>query len=40
MLDDVVDRIYHIKVEIKDFTDTTRSVWYLDLHLEFDMTVG
>ena len=30
---DFVDHIYPIELEIKDTTDTTRSVSYLDLHL-------
>ena len=33
---DFVDRIYPIELEIKDTTDTDRSVSYLDLHLEID----
>jgi hypothetical protein len=33
---DFVDRIYPIKLEIKDITDTDRSASYLDLHLEID----
>jgi hypothetical protein len=36
MFGDFVDRIYHIKLEIKDTTDTARSASYLDLHLEID----
>jgi hypothetical protein len=35
-LGDFVDRIYPIELEIKDITDTDRSVSYLDLHLEID----
>jgi hypothetical protein len=31
-----VDRIYPIEPEIKDTTDTDRSIWYFDLHLEID----
>jgi hypothetical protein len=31
-----VDRIYPIELEIKDTTDTDRSAWYLDLHLDID----
>jgi hypothetical protein len=31
---DFVDRIYPIELEIKDTTDTDRSVSYLDLHLK------
>jgi hypothetical protein len=33
---DFVHRIYLIELEIKDTTDTDRSVSYLDLHLEVD----
>ena len=33
---DFVDRIYPIKLEIKDTTDTDRHASYLDLHLEID----
>jgi hypothetical protein len=33
-LGDFVDCIYPIELEIKDITDTDRSVSYLDLHLE------
>jgi len=33
---DFVDRIYPIKLEIKDTTDTDRYALYLDLHLEID----
>jgi hypothetical protein len=33
---DFVDRIYPIEHEIKDTTDTDRSVSYLDQHLEID----
>ena len=33
---DFVDRIYPIKLEIKDTTDTDRSASYLDLQLEID----
>jgi hypothetical protein len=33
---DFVDRIYPIELEIKDTTDTDRSVSYLDIHLEID----
>ena len=33
---DFVDRIYPIELEIKDATDTDRSVSYLDLHFEID----
>ena len=33
---DFVDRIYPIKLEIKDTTDTDRSASYLDLHLDID----
>jgi hypothetical protein len=33
---DFVDRIYPIKLEIKDTTDTDSSASYLDLHLEID----
>ena len=33
---DFVDRIYPIELEIRDTTDTDRSVSYLDLHLEID----
>jgi hypothetical protein len=36
MLGDFVDRIYPIELEIRDTTDTDRSVSYLDLHLEID----
>ena len=35
-LGDFVDRIYPIKLEIKDTTDTDTSASYLDLHLEID----
>jgi hypothetical protein len=35
-LDNYSDRIYAIKPEIKDTTDTDRSASYLDLHLEID----
>jgi hypothetical protein len=31
-----VDRIYSIKLEIKDTTDTNRSASYFDLHLEIN----
>ena len=31
-----VDRIYPIKLEVKDTTGTTRSASYIDLHLEID----
>ena len=34
MFGDFVDRIYPIKLEIKDTTDTDRFASYLDLHLE------
>ena len=34
--DDFVDCIYHIELEIKDITDTDRSVSYIDLDLEID----
>jgi hypothetical protein len=33
---DCVDRIYPIKLEIKDTTDTNRFASYFDLHLEID----
>jgi hypothetical protein len=33
---DFVDPIYLIELEIKDTTDTDRSVSYLDLHIEID----
>jgi hypothetical protein len=33
---DFVDRIYPNELEIKDTTDTDRSVSYLDLHLEIN----
>ena len=33
---DFVNRIYPIELEIKDTTDTDRSVSYLDLHLDID----
>ena len=33
---DFVDRIYPIQLEIKDTTDTDRSVLYLYLHIEID----
>ena len=33
---DFVDRIYPIELQIKDTTDTARSISYLDLHLEID----
>jgi hypothetical protein len=33
---DFVDRIYPIKLEIKDTTDTDRSASYLDIHLDID----
>ena len=35
-LGDFVDRICPIKLEIKDTTDTDRTVSYLDLHFEID----
>ena len=35
-LGDFADGIYPIKLEIKDTTDTARSVTFLDLHLEID----
>jgi hypothetical protein len=35
-LNNCVDRIYPIEPEIKDTTDTDRSISYLDLHLEID----
>ena len=35
-LNNCVDRIYSIEPEIKDTTDTDRSISYLDLHLEID----
>ena len=35
-LGDFVDRIYPIKLEIKDTTDSDTSASYLDLHLEID----
>ena len=34
--DDYKKRIYPIKLEIKDTTDTVKSAPYLDLHLEID----
>ena len=34
--EDFVDCIYHIELEIKDITDTDRSVSYIDLDLEID----
>ena len=37
---DFVDRIYPIKLEIKDTTDTDTSASYLDLHLEIDSEDG
>jgi hypothetical protein len=33
---DFVDRIYPIEFEIKDITDTDRSVSYIDIHIEID----
>jgi len=33
---DSVDRYYPIELEIKDTTDTDKSVSYLDMHLEID----
>ena len=33
---DFVDRVYPIKLEIKDTTDTDRSASYIDLHFEID----
>jgi hypothetical protein len=33
MFGDFVDRIYPVKLEIKDTTDTTKSASYIDLHL-------
>ena len=33
---DYVERIYPIKLEIQDTTDTAKSASYLDLHLEID----
>jgi hypothetical protein len=35
-LNNFVDRIYSIEPEIKDTTDTYRSISYLDLHLKID----
>jgi len=35
-LSDFVDRLYSIKFEIKDVTDTARSASYLDIHLEIN----
>ena len=35
-LNNFVDRIYPIEPEIKDTTDTDKSISYLDLHLEID----
>jgi hypothetical protein len=35
-LNNFVDRIYSIEPEIKDTTDTDRSISYLDLHNEID----
>ena len=37
---DYVDLIYPIELEIKDTTETERSVSYLDLHLEIDSKGG
>jgi hypothetical protein len=37
---DFVDRIYPIKLEIKDTTDKDTSASYLDLHLEIDSEDG
>jgi hypothetical protein len=37
---DFVDRIYPIKLEIKDTTDTDTSASYLDLHIEIDSEDG
>ena len=34
--DDLVDRIYPIRIELKETTNTDRSTSYLDLHLEID----
>jgi len=36
MFGEFVDRIYHIELEIKDTTDTTRYASYIDLQLEID----
>ena len=33
---DFVDHIYPTELEIKDTTDTARSVWYIDLHPEIN----
>ena len=33
---DCVDRIYHTELEIKDITDTAKSISYFDLHHEID----
>ena len=33
---DSVERLYPIKLEINDATDTVKSASYLDLHLKFD----
>jgi hypothetical protein len=35
-LGEFIDSIYPIELEIRDTTDTDRSVSYLDLHLEID----
>ena len=35
-LNNFVDRIYPIEPEIKDATDTDRSIAYIDLHLDID----
>ena len=37
---DFVDRIYPIKLEIKDTTDTDRSASYIDLHIRSTSTEG
>ena len=35
-LGDFADSIYHIELEIKDTTNTDRSAWHLDLHIDID----
>jgi hypothetical protein len=39
-LGDFVDRIYLIELEIKDTTDTARTVSYIDLHLDLTVRTG
>ena len=39
-LNDFVDCIYPTELEIKDTTDTSRSISYLELHLEIDSEIS